>query len=147
MPTKSSGEAIVFSSSSLYLGDSPPASARYASVYLPSSITVMNPAFRSRVAASATLTCSGSSMIGMATPMFSAKPTFVPAGPPARIACTARPRAEHGVMLDLPQLRVGEPHPRCAPELDRLAADLHVDELVSALHERAELVDREVVLH
>ena len=51
----------------------------------------MKPAFRSRVAFSAALTYSGESMIGTATRTFSANPTFVPAGPWARIAWTARP--------------------------------------------------------
>jgi hypothetical protein len=43
MPTKSSGDAIVFSSSSVNVGLPPPDSARYSSVYFPSSITVMKP--------------------------------------------------------------------------------------------------------
>jgi hypothetical protein len=32
MPTKSSGDEMIFSSSSVNFGESPPASARYASV-------------------------------------------------------------------------------------------------------------------
>src|SRR5262249_19334290 len=54
--------------------------------------------------------------------------------------------AEDGVMPDLPELRIREPQPRCASELNRLASHLHVDELIATLHERPELVDREVVL-
>jgi len=52
-------EAIVASSSSVSLGVWPPAEAREASVSRPSSITVMRPALRSRVAASAAWRCSG----------------------------------------------------------------------------------------
>ena len=47
---------MVFSSSSVNVGDPPPASVRYSSVYRPSSMTVMNPASRSRVAFSAAAT-------------------------------------------------------------------------------------------
>src|SRR5215471_487048 len=64
MPTKSSGEAIVLSSSSVNVGEPPPASARYSSVYRPSSITVVKPALRSRVAFSAAATNSGASITG-----------------------------------------------------------------------------------
>jgi hypothetical protein len=55
-------------------------------------MTVMKPAFRSRVGFSAASMCSGESMIGTATRMFSANPTFAPTGAWARIAWTARPR-------------------------------------------------------
>ena len=79
--------------------------------------------------------------------MFSAKPTFVPAGPRARIAWTARPCPSTPWCRTWFSSPGGELQPRRGAEVDRLpAADLHVDAPI-ALHERLELVDGEVVLH
>src|SRR5262245_23622895 len=144
MPTKSSGDAIVFSSSSVNSGP-PPVSARYSSVYFPSSLTVMKPAFPSRVALSAASMCSRASMTGTATRMLSANPTSYR---PARWRGSTGREAvgKHRVVPDLLQLPVREPQAWGGSELDRLAADLHVDDVVAAVRERPELTDREEVL-
>src|SRR5215510_57060 len=50
-------------------------------------------------------------------------------------------------MTHLVELPVREPRPRSTAEMNRFAAaDLHVEPLVTALDERAELVNREEVL-
>ena len=87
-------------------------------------------------------------MTGTATRMFSANPTFVPAGPLRADRLNGEAVAEHGVMAYLVQLGVGERQPRSNAQVHRLpAANLHVDSLIATFDERGELVDREVVLH
>src|SRR5262249_13508150 len=57
------------------------------------------------------------------------------------------PMTEDGVMPHLVQLAVRESQARSAAEMHGLtAAHVHVEALVAALHERAELVDRGDVL-